>query len=248
MRRKRIGVSPRVRFEVFKRDGFRCLYCGATPLSKPLHVDHVRPVAEGGDNSPANLVTACSDCNLGKSAVPLSERKLATPIATQADRDHAAQILAYLAIQREVAGARTEARNAVADRWREVVGGMSQHMYDRLQPLIEEWPMEDIEEAMQITAGKLGTAGQEYDGGAALKQCKYFYGILRRWRENDVTTSWWIVRGVPVDAILRFFRRPRFRDLRLDEVTWLATERRRIEAGSLRPELVLRHLQSTVWK
>lgn len=61
-----------MRFEVFKRDGFACQYCGATPPGALLHVDHIVAVANGGDNSADNLITACQPCNLGKGAVPLS--------------------------------------------------------------------------------------------------------------------------------------------------------------------------------
>jgi len=66
MARKAIG--PRIRFEVFKRDGFRCVYCGAHPPEVLLHCDHVVPVAEGGGADMENLVTACAACNLGKGA------------------------------------------------------------------------------------------------------------------------------------------------------------------------------------
>ena len=44
----RRALSKRVRFEIFKRDGFKCLYCGATPAQKVLRVDHVTPVVDGG--------------------------------------------------------------------------------------------------------------------------------------------------------------------------------------------------------
>lgn len=182
---KRQTLSQRTRFEIFKRDGFQCLYCGATPLQRALHVDHdVVPVAEGGGNSPANLVTACSDCNLGKGPVPLERKRLAPNIATQADKDHAQQILDYLAIQREVAAAKTKVTDVVADRWEELVGPLSQDMYDRLGGIVQQWPMEKVEEAMQITARKMGTAGAEFDWHAAVKQAKYFQGILRVWREG----------------------------------------------------------------
>jgi hypothetical protein len=60
-------IGKRLRFEIFKRDRFRCVYCGRTSPVVVLHVDHFIPVAEGGDNDPANLFTSCSDCNLGKS-------------------------------------------------------------------------------------------------------------------------------------------------------------------------------------
>lgn len=67
----RKALSKKTRFEVFKRDGFTCQYCGATPPKVILHVDHVVAVAEGGENDTDNLVTSCESCNLGKGARPL---------------------------------------------------------------------------------------------------------------------------------------------------------------------------------
>lgn len=49
------------------RDGFRCRYCGATPHRAYLQIDHVVPRARGGLTIIDNLVTACTDCNSGKS-------------------------------------------------------------------------------------------------------------------------------------------------------------------------------------
>ena len=68
---ERKGISKRTRFEIFKRDQFTCQYCGSQPPDVILHVDHIIAVANGGQNDMENLVTSCSDCNLGKSAVPL---------------------------------------------------------------------------------------------------------------------------------------------------------------------------------
>jgi pyruvate/2-oxoglutarate dehydrogenase complex dihydrolipoamide acyltransferase (E2) component len=178
----RKSLSKRLRFEIFKRDGFRCIYCGATPMQKALHVDHVVAVADGGGDTPENLVTACADCNLGKGAVPLERKKLATPVATEADEDHADQIREYLRLQREIQGARKEAVNAIADYWEERIGGMTVAMYDRLLQLIAEWPYQKLIEAIDITARKLGTPGQEFDGRGAENQARYFHGILRKWR------------------------------------------------------------------
>jgi predicted chitinase len=44
-------LSKRIRFEVFKRDSFKCQYCGAVAPDVLLNVDHVRPVAGGGGNT-----------------------------------------------------------------------------------------------------------------------------------------------------------------------------------------------------
>jgi 5-methylcytosine-specific restriction endonuclease McrA len=57
------NVSARRRFEILKRDGFRCVYCGCNPTQRLLHVDHVVAVANGGTNAPENLVTACEGCS-----------------------------------------------------------------------------------------------------------------------------------------------------------------------------------------
>ena len=65
-----MAVSKRLRFEVLKRDNHTCRYCGRSAPEVKLTVDHVTPVALGGADQPANLVTACADCNSGKSSVP----------------------------------------------------------------------------------------------------------------------------------------------------------------------------------
>jgi 5-methylcytosine-specific restriction endonuclease McrA len=54
------------RFQVFERDGFRCVYCGTGAAESRLELDHVTPKARGGTDEIANLVTACRSCNVGK--------------------------------------------------------------------------------------------------------------------------------------------------------------------------------------
>ena len=71
MARKKL--SKRTRFEVFKRDGFKCQYCGASSPDVLLVLDHIVPVASGGDDGILNLITACETCNAGKAAVPLAD-------------------------------------------------------------------------------------------------------------------------------------------------------------------------------
>lgn len=64
---KRKAMGDKLRFEVFKRDQFKCQYCGKAAPEVVLHVDHINPVSKGGDNDILNLVTSCVDCNSGKS-------------------------------------------------------------------------------------------------------------------------------------------------------------------------------------
>lgn len=61
-----------LRVEVFRRDGFRCAYCGATPPAL-LECDHIVPLSRGGSNDLDNLTTACRACNRAKGARRLQE-------------------------------------------------------------------------------------------------------------------------------------------------------------------------------
>lgn len=66
VKRPRRAISPRTRWKIFERDGFTCRYCGSRAPDVVLHLDHVEPLLLGGSDDPANLVTACETCNLGK--------------------------------------------------------------------------------------------------------------------------------------------------------------------------------------
>jgi hypothetical protein len=61
-------LSYALRFQVLRRDGFACTYCGRQAPQVKLHIDHLVPWSRGGSNSPDNLRTACEECNLGKGA------------------------------------------------------------------------------------------------------------------------------------------------------------------------------------
>jgi HNH endonuclease len=91
-------IGKRLRFEVFKRDGFVCQYCGAHPPGAILEVDHITAVAAGGGNDIDNLVTACFPCNRGKGAVDLSTipQTLSSKAAEIAEAE--AQLAGYSAI------------------------------------------------------------------------------------------------------------------------------------------------------
>lgn len=81
--RPRKSLSKKARFEVLKRDGFACQYCGAKAPDALLHVDHIEPVSKGGSNDILNLITACQKCNSGKSDRELSDD---TPLQAQLEQ------------------------------------------------------------------------------------------------------------------------------------------------------------------
>jgi hypothetical protein len=59
------------RIRVYERDGYTCHYCQKQLTRFTATLDRVKPVAEGGDNSIENLVTACLDCNAKRNQRPL---------------------------------------------------------------------------------------------------------------------------------------------------------------------------------
>lgn len=66
------NIPDRIRYQVLKRDNFKCCACGASPATCPgveLHIDHIVPYSKGGETVIENLQTLCSKCNLGKSNV-----------------------------------------------------------------------------------------------------------------------------------------------------------------------------------
>lgn len=82
---KRKAIPKSIRFEVFKRDSFTCQYCGATAPACVLVIDHILPVAKGGDADILNLITSCDSCNSGKSDRLLSDNTVVAKQKQQLD-------------------------------------------------------------------------------------------------------------------------------------------------------------------
>jgi hypothetical protein len=67
------SINWRLRYEILKRDHFKCQSCGQSPATHPnvrLQVDHKTPWTKGGETLRENLQTLCDQCNIGKSNLP----------------------------------------------------------------------------------------------------------------------------------------------------------------------------------
>lgn len=71
-------ISPALRFQVLKRDGFKCVYCGRSSEVASLAVDYKSSASGAGTASEGDLVAVCSDCNTGRGPV-LASSVLAPP-------------------------------------------------------------------------------------------------------------------------------------------------------------------------
>jgi hypothetical protein len=62
-KKQRLPWKGDMKEKIFQRDGYECIYCGT---DENLSLDHIVPFSSGGDDTVANLVTACRQCNSKK--------------------------------------------------------------------------------------------------------------------------------------------------------------------------------------
>jgi hypothetical protein len=65
-----VTIPAALRRLTIQRAGNRCEYCGLSQLGQvaTFHIDHVMPVAAGGETTEDNLALACVSCSLRKGA------------------------------------------------------------------------------------------------------------------------------------------------------------------------------------
>ena len=155
---KRTGLSKKLRLEVFKRDGFRCQYCGASAPEVILVVDHIHPVAKGGKNGILNLITACEPCNAGKRA-----RELGDHSVLEKERDQLQelsvrreQLEMMMAWKKSLFDLRAVAVDRMADLWKKLFPGYSlnEKGCQELRKLAGQFAVGEIMEARQIATDR----------------------------------------------------------------------------------------------
>lgn len=147
---KRKALSKKLRFEVFKRDGFVCQYCGAHPPAVVLELDHVDPVSNGGADDTDNLVTSCFNCNRGKAARLLTvvPKSLKDKAAEVSERE--AQLAGYAAIME------SRRQRIEDDVWRvlEILHGPSERVprdqFQSVRLFVEKIGLHETLDAMEI--------------------------------------------------------------------------------------------------
>jgi hypothetical protein len=168
---KRKAMSQKTRFEVFKRDGFVCQYCGSHPPAAILHVDHIVPVAGGGENDMDNLVTSCSVCNSGKGANSLEAVPQGLADRAKVVKEQEAQLRGYHDV---IASRRTRIDDQswqVAEVFMDAYGKTDILKVNRqsIKQFLEKLDVHELIEAMEIATAKKPYS--EHTGW------KYFCGI-----------------------------------------------------------------------
>jgi hypothetical protein len=167
---KRKSTGKKRRFELFKRDGFICQYCGTHPPGVVLVLDHIVPVAAGGTDDDDNLVTACEPCNQGKAARSLSQapQSLADKAAAVAEREE--QLRGFHEIMED------RRRRIEADSWTVAdifidhfaKDGIRKDFLQSIRHFNEKLGVYEVMEAMEIAVSRVRYESQCF---------KYFCGI-----------------------------------------------------------------------
>lgn len=155
---KRKTLSKKTRFEVFKRDSFKCQYCGASAPDVILEVDHIEPVSKDGADEMVNYITSCRACNAGK-----SDRKLDDSTTLQKQRAQ----LQELGERREQLEMMLEWRqglkeindfevDAVADAWKDAVPGwhLNENGLKTAKQYVKKYGITKVLDAIEIAKSK----------------------------------------------------------------------------------------------
>ncbi len=71
MRKCQRTIEEQLKCQVFRRDGFRCRYCGREDV--PLTVDHLILWEDGGPTIEPHLLAACRKCNKARGRTPYAK-------------------------------------------------------------------------------------------------------------------------------------------------------------------------------
>lgn len=175
---ERKPISKSLRFKVFKRDGFVCQYCGSKPPTVVLEIDHIHPVSEGGGNGIDNLLTACFDCNRGKSNSLLGNVPPSIEERSILLREKQDQIKAYEKLLKEIKKGEDARIESINDVFKNYFPGYclsEKFKSSSLRQFLQNLPVDVVDGAMTKACSRI--AGRGGDGDDAIK---YFCGIC--WR------------------------------------------------------------------
>ena len=177
-----MSLKKRLRFEIFKRDGFRCQYCGQIPPNILLQVDHIVPKSKGGKDEPTNLLTSCADCNLGKSNLSLKELPPSLKEQILLLRERERQLAEYDRFLRERGERIKSDTNAIIQEFQQIFPGRSlapEFVHKSLHRFLEHLPREVIAQNFRLAACRFPQRSHDEteDIEFVSRALKYFCGI-----------------------------------------------------------------------
>lgn len=172
----RKSISKRVRFEVFKRDGFTCVYCGRKPPEVILHLDHLVAVSKGGGNEDVNLVTSCADCNGGKSNQAINQLPLTHVVSLEKSREKLEQMRELAKAVVEQKSLENQYLEIISDLWMQLQGDdpdeykLPPSQESAVRKFIAFLPLDELIDAVHVTFDKKGYGHLRYFCGVCWKK------------------------------------------------------------------------------
>lgn len=194
---KRQPISKALRFEVFKRDKFTCQYCGRSAPDVILQIDHIHPVAKGGDNDILNLITSCADCNSGKRDKTLSDDSVIIKRKAQLEllQERREQLDMLFQWQYELTDLDNEAAQRVAELFFEHIPGktISDYGLSLLKGWIKKFGLRIVIESTQKALAniKKDKDGNVLNSGEAFESIPKIAGF-----ENSPNKKIYYIRGI----------------------------------------------------
>lgn len=183
---ERKSISKKIRFEVFKRDKFTCQYCGKSAPDVVLEVDHIKPVAKGGNNDMLNLVTSCFECNRGKRDRELSDDSVVKKQERQLNElaERREQLDMLLEWRSGLSNLENDYVQAVIDIWLENTNwGVSEYGKKKIKKCLKEFSLNEVLDATEIAIENYYTGTEESWQNAFNKVSGICY--TKRKQEND---------------------------------------------------------------
>lgn len=198
----RKAISKKVRFEVFKRDGFKCQYCGQAAPEVILEVDHINPVSKGGGNDLMNLITSCKPCNAGKSDRELSDDSVIQKQRAMLDelnerREQLEMMLQWRDGMKDIG---EQSLKAFISEWESVAIGfhLNENGEKTAKTLLRKFPLKVLLEAIEIAGEryiKIGKDGNATEASVDMAWSKVG-GIARNLTLGDAEKRLYYIRGI----------------------------------------------------
>lgn len=181
---KRKTITKKLRFEVFKRDGFKCQYCGRSAPDVVLQVDHITPVSKGGTNDLTNLITSCVECNQGKKATTLSDASIVEKQRKQLSElnERREQLKMMAKWREELLNMEEEKLQIARKHWESSVQGytLNESGLANLRKWLKRFPLEVILESIDASVAQYLEMGEKgYTHASVEKSFAYIPKICR---------------------------------------------------------------------
>ncbi len=178
-------ASRKIRFDVFKRDNFKCQYCGRTPPAVILELDHIIPKSKRGADNIDNYATACFDCNRGKGKHKLDSLPRGVSDNIELIKERRKQLKAF---NRLIEKQESEIEDAIFN-----INEVFSYSFPDREPsnkfsrtstkcFLSLLPRQKIEDAMALACYKIPDDPE--------KALSYFCGICWNWIKKPETRNW----------------------------------------------------------